>query len=71
MKKNKFIIDLGSVELDEKQVEQIQKGLEKVVSGILAENTSTREVKLSPVTPEMALKLYGLNGNTSGYKPLI
>lgn len=67
MKKHKFIVDLGMVELTEKQAKEIQSGIEKLVTGILTENEATRRVKLSPITPEMALKLYGLNGGTTGY----
>jgi hypothetical protein len=66
-KKNKFIVDLSSVPLTEAQVKDMQSAIEKAITGILAQDETTRNTKLSFVTPEMALRLYGLNGSTTGY----
>lgn len=66
--KNRFVVDLGTVDLSEKQITDINKGIEKVVTTALAENPATKKVKISPITPEIGQRLYGPGGGgTMGY----
>lgn len=68
MKKHKFIVDLRNIGLTEKQIKDINYGIEKAVSEVLAGSDATKNVSLVPITRDEAKKLYGNGGGgTGGY----
>jgi len=60
MKKNKFIIDLSTINLTDKQIKDIQSGIEKVVTETLIENVAFNSEKLNPITKEMVEQKHSL-----------
>ncbi|WP_183580368.1 hypothetical protein HDF18_13085 [Mucilaginibacter sp. X5P1] len=54
MKGKKFIVDLSTIELNEKQSQEIQNGIEKLVSKVLIENAGSNNFTVSPITKQLA-----------------
>jgi len=52
MKHQKFVVDLSTIELTETQVNEIQSGIEEIVTGILIRNATTENLKMSPLSSE-------------------